>query len=43
MQNAAVSEYELSLPISVTSVPWRVVMTRGTFAPSAFARICRAR
>ena len=23
MQNAAVSEYELSLPISVTSVPWQ--------------------
>ena len=43
MQNAAVSEYELSLPIRVTSVPCRVVMTRGTRAPAVFARIWRAR
>ena len=43
MQNAAVSEYELSLPMSVTSVPCNVVMTCGTLVPDRFARIWRAR
>ena len=43
MQKAAVSEYDGSLPINVTSVPCSVVMMRGTLTRPEAARICRAR
>ena len=46
MENATVSEYDGSLPSSVMSVPWSVVMTFGTRDAGSVvvaARICLAR
>jgi hypothetical protein len=44
IEKATVSEYERSLPTRVMSVPWRVVITRGTRVGfPELTRICLAR